>query len=142
MLLTKFPGPSSTAPSRTPVLTSVLENLFPTVLTIPLSLKTLNDTSFAPESKDEDLHSGWLQIPQGSLCVVTETDIEEGQVNQKGDARFLLAYGFSDFVISFRLDEPSFPSRNDDKSDTTICLSVQRVLVSDRRIFPDNMRWT
>jgi hypothetical protein len=37
-----------------------------------------------PESKNEDLHSGWLQVPQGTLYILTESGITEGSVLGKG----------------------------------------------------------
>lgn len=52
--------------------------------TIPLSLDTINKTPFSPESKDEDLHSGWLQLPKGTIALVTETGVEEGTVSEAG----------------------------------------------------------
>ncbi|KAJ2916057.1 hypothetical protein MD484_g4390, partial [Candolleomyces efflorescens] len=70
--------------SQTPKLVLVLSELVPMLTVLPLSLGVLNSTPFIPESKDEDLHSGWLQLPKGSLCVVSEIALEEGQILEKG----------------------------------------------------------
>jgi hypothetical protein len=51
---------------------------------LPLSLAILNTTAFAPESKDENLFSGWLQLPKGSVCVITEDMVTEGVVSERG----------------------------------------------------------
>lgn len=56
---------------------------------MPLSLQNLNSTAFVPESKDEDLHSGWLQLPKGSVCVVSELELEEGTIAEKGASLLL-----------------------------------------------------
>jgi len=44
----------------------------------------LNKGSFVPESKDEELHSGYLQIPSGSMMLVTESGVKEGILSEKG----------------------------------------------------------
>jgi len=44
----------------------------------------MNNRSFAPESKNEDLHSGMLQLPAGTVVLVTESGIQEGKVLEKG----------------------------------------------------------
>jgi hypothetical protein len=56
----------------------------PISLLLPLSLDVLNKGSFVPESKDEDLHSGYLQIPSGSMMLVTESGVKEGILSEKG----------------------------------------------------------
>lgn len=62
----------------------MLSLIFPLVSVLPLSLETINTTSFAPELKQEDLHGGWLQLPQGSICVITESKLTEGGINERG----------------------------------------------------------
>lgn len=52
--------------------------------TLPLSLDVLNKGSFVPESKQEDLHSGFLQLSQGSTLLITEGGIQEGKLVEKG----------------------------------------------------------
>ncbi|KAJ7702444.1 putative alanine racemase-domain-containing protein [Mycena rosella] len=82
LTISRFPPPS--AQSLAPSLSTVLSHLLPIVVTLPLSLDVLNNSSFAPESKNEDLHSGRLQIPRGSVCVVTEGGVTEGGVFDRG----------------------------------------------------------
>lgn len=83
LTLSRYP-PSSSQTAQSPTLIAVLSTLFPTVSTLPLSLDVLNKTPFCPESHDEDLHGGWLQLPQGSVCVLTEGGVREGAINEKG----------------------------------------------------------
>ncbi|KAG6889789.1 hypothetical protein C0992_004207 [Termitomyces sp. T32_za158] len=82
LTLSRFPSPSG--PNTTPALLHVLSQVVALLTTLPLSLETINNTPFAPESKDEDLHSGWLQLPRGSACLVTEGGITEGKVVERG----------------------------------------------------------
>ncbi|KAF9452815.1 hypothetical protein P691DRAFT_803108 [Macrolepiota fuliginosa MF-IS2] len=82
LTLSSFPAPSD--PSATPTLYHVLSLILPIINILPLTLGTLNKTSFSPESKNEDLHSGWLQVPHGSLYLLTETGVMEGIVLDKG----------------------------------------------------------
>ncbi|KAJ7070358.1 putative alanine racemase-domain-containing protein [Mycena belliarum] len=82
LTISQFPPPA--AQSSTPSLSTVLSHLLPTVVTLPLSLDVLNSSSFYPESKNEDLHSGRLQLPRGSVCVVTEGGVTEGGVFDRG----------------------------------------------------------
>ncbi len=81
--LSRFPSPT-TPTLLTPAISHILSLLFLSVSTIPLSLSTINATPFIPESKDEDLHSGWLQLPKGGVCVVTEAGVQEGNVVERG----------------------------------------------------------
>ncbi|KAJ7632288.1 putative alanine racemase-domain-containing protein [Roridomyces roridus] len=82
LTLSRFPA--SKTPATTPNLSIVLSHLLPLLVTLPLSLETLNNSSFSPESKDEDLHSGRLQLPRGSVCVITEGGVTEGDVFDRG----------------------------------------------------------
>ncbi|KAF9459336.1 mini-chromosome maintenance replisome factor-domain-containing protein [Collybia nuda] len=86
LTLSYFPLPSLSSHSmvNTPSLLFVLSHLLPTLSVLPLSLHTLNTTSFSPESKKENLHSGWLQLPSGSICVVTEGGVTEGGILERG----------------------------------------------------------
>jgi len=54
--------------------------------TLPLTLDILNHTPFHPQNKkeDQDLHSGWLQVPKGSVYLVTEAGITQGHVSPIG----------------------------------------------------------
>ena len=67
-----------------PTLSHVLSQLLPLSRTLPLSLELLNKVSFTPESKDEDLHAGTLQLPKGSLLLVTEGGVQEGKLVERG----------------------------------------------------------
>ncbi len=80
--------PSSLEVNSTPTLHHVLSLIFPLVTTLPLSLSALNRTSFCPESKDEDLHSGWLQHPKGSVMMLSEGTVTEGEISSKGTSAF------------------------------------------------------
>ncbi|KAF7295174.1 hypothetical protein MIND_01056200 [Mycena indigotica] len=82
LTISKFPSPSGEF--KTPKLLAVLSQLFPMVDALPLSLDTINHSSFSPESKNEDLHSGRLQLPRGSICVVTEGGVTEGGIVERG----------------------------------------------------------
>ena len=71
--------------SATPTLFHVLSQLLPLFSLLPLSLDRLNHDSFTPESKDEDLHSGVMQVPEGSTFLVTESQVEEGKLEERGE---------------------------------------------------------
>ena len=97
-----------------PTLSAVLAELLPLTHTLPLSLLLLNKEPFAPESKDEDLHSGVLQLPQGTVLLVTEGGIQEGKLVDRGvlNVRALqevmatqtLSYAFPFSAFSFPTD--------------------------------------
>ena len=80
--LSHFPSPHS-SPS-VPAISHALALIFPLLATIPISRHTLNETCFFPRSDDEDLHSGWLQLPAATLCILVEAGISEGEINGKG----------------------------------------------------------
>ncbi|KAF8636535.1 hypothetical protein AX17_003347 [Amanita inopinata Kibby_2008] len=80
--LSDFPPPPSSTAS--PTLSAVLSLVFPLLASIPISLHVLNETSFHPYSKNDDLHSGWLQLPRHAVCLITEIAIVEGEVHEKG----------------------------------------------------------
>ncbi len=82
LLLSHFPPPPDV--SSLPTLYHALTLIHPIVNILPLSLDTLNKTSFCPESVKEDLHSGWLQVPHGSVYLFAESGITEGIVQEKG----------------------------------------------------------
>lgn len=98
----------------TPTLSAVLAELLPLTHTLPLSLPLLNKEPFAPESKDEDLHSGVLQLPQGTVLLVTEGGIQEGKLVDRGVlnvralqevmATQMLSYAFPFSAFSFPTD--------------------------------------
>ncbi|KIL69545.1 hypothetical protein M378DRAFT_183981 [Amanita muscaria Koide BX008] len=82
MTLSRFPSPYSSSFSI-PTISYVLALIFPLLTTIPLSLPVLNNTSFYPQSNDEDLYSGWLQLPRGTICMIAEGEVGEGEINGK-----------------------------------------------------------
>ncbi|KAJ8481423.1 hypothetical protein ONZ51_g5994 [Trametes cubensis] len=90
LVVSRFPPPPpipSTAPiisSPTPTLSAVLKLLLPLADTLPLSLDTLNKKRFVPESQEEDLHAGLLQLPQGTVMLITEGGVREGQLLERG----------------------------------------------------------
>ncbi|PPQ66893.1 hypothetical protein CVT26_009833 [Gymnopilus dilepis] len=83
MTLSGFPSPPD-ALSATPTLYHVLAGIFPLVALLPLSIETLNNASFYPESKEENLHSGYLQHPKGTVLLLTEGQVMEGQIFDQG----------------------------------------------------------
>ncbi|KAF9810959.1 hypothetical protein IEO21_06763 [Rhodonia placenta] len=88
--LTHFPSPSPTPsttdapPTFLPTLSTVLAQILPLTHTLPLSLDVLNKDAFVPESKEEDLHAGVLQLPQGTVLLVTEGGVHEGKLDEQG----------------------------------------------------------
>lgn len=62
----------------------MLSLILPRLVNLPLSLQFLNASAFAPESKDEDLHAGVLQLPKGTVLLATESGVSEGQLVGKG----------------------------------------------------------
>jgi hypothetical protein len=58
--------------------------LLPLHVTLPLSLDLLNSVPFAPESVNEDLHSGYLQLAHGTTMLMTEGGILEGKLVERG----------------------------------------------------------
>jgi hypothetical protein len=82
MQLTQFPSPKNE--TSAPVICAVLSRLLPLFSVVKLSLEVLNSDRFVPESDGEDLSSGYLQLPAGSVVLLTETGIKEGGINEKG----------------------------------------------------------
>ncbi|KAF9052759.1 mini-chromosome maintenance replisome factor-domain-containing protein [Panaeolus papilionaceus] len=83
LTISKFPSLSSGS-SSVPAIFHILSLLFPLVTLVPLSLDVLNTTLFRPESREEDLHSGWLQHPKGTLLLLTENTMTEGSISNHG----------------------------------------------------------
>ena len=75
---------SSSSSSTLPSLSGVLSLLLPLHVTLPLSLDLLNSARFAPESINEDLHSGYLQLAHGTTMLITEGGIQEGKLVERG----------------------------------------------------------
>ena len=84
--LTHFPSPSSI--TITPTLAHILSQLVPFFVTLPLSLSLLNTSNFTPESKNENLHSGYLQLPAGCMLLITESGVSEGRLVERGSLIF------------------------------------------------------
>lgn len=55
----------------------------PSVIHVPLSIPFLNESRMMPISKEEDLHSGVLQLPAGTMVVVSDAHISQGTVTQR-----------------------------------------------------------
>lgn len=134
LTISHFPSDSNERASP-PALFHVLSQILPMVSVLPLSLNMLNDTSFYPESKDEDLHSGWLQHPKGSVIICTEGGVSEGSIIQKGI--FLLCYIVKNLLqlMYERYHEYSISSGNDEGTGIRIRLSIQWLQVRNRRLF-------
>lgn len=62
----------------------MLSQILPLTHTLPLSLASLNKDPCAPESRDEDLHSGALQLPAGTVLLLSEGGVCEGQLFERG----------------------------------------------------------
>ncbi|KZT03570.1 uncharacterized protein LAESUDRAFT_729151 [Laetiporus sulphureus 93-53] len=79
-----MPSTSVTPSAPIPTLSFVLGELLPLTYTLPLSLDALNNHPYVPESKEEDLHSGVLQLPKGTVLLVTESGVTEGKLVDRG----------------------------------------------------------
>lgn len=90
LVVSQFPPPPpvpSTSGSPVvlePTLSAILALLLPLTHTLTLSLESLNKLRYTPESKDEDLHAGVLQLPQGTVLLVSEGGVREGQLLERG----------------------------------------------------------
>ncbi|KAI9443235.1 mini-chromosome maintenance replisome factor-domain-containing protein [Lactarius indigo] len=83
LTLSHFPSPTSSPPTL-PALCHLLSLVLPLHVTLSLSLDLLNSVPFAPESVNEDLHSGYLQLAQGTAVLMTESGIQEGKLVELG----------------------------------------------------------
>jgi Mini-chromosome maintenance replisome factor len=83
LTLAHFP-PLTSSPPALPSLSRVLTLLLPLHVTLPLSLDLLNSVPFVPESINEDLHSGYLQLAHGTTMLMTESGIQEGKLIERG----------------------------------------------------------
>ncbi|KAI6126213.1 hypothetical protein EV401DRAFT_2258355 [Pisolithus croceorrhizus] len=80
--LSRFPPPPRL--NILPTLSYALSELLQKFTPVSLSLELLNTKSFTPESREEDLHSGYLQLPAGTTILLTESALREGNVTEKG----------------------------------------------------------
>ena len=80
------PTPTPTTPSviLEPTIFHVLSTLLPTTIHIPLSIALLNESKFVPKSRDENLHSGALQLSPGTTVVVSDGAVSEGVLQNGG----------------------------------------------------------
>ena len=67
-----------------------MSKLLPLFSVVQLSLEALNNDRFVPESNGEDLSSGYLQVPVGSVMLLTETGVQEGNISEKGTLSSML----------------------------------------------------
>lgn len=70
--------------SATHLVASLLSRLVPHQVVLPLTIDFLNKATFMPKSIDENLHSGALQLVDGTLLIVDETGMSEGTLNDQG----------------------------------------------------------
>ncbi|THH20559.1 hypothetical protein EW146_g833 [Bondarzewia mesenterica] len=84
LTLSHFPSPSRSSDSSTPTLCIILSLLLPTFVVLPLSLDLLNNVPFVPESTQEDLCSGPLQLSSGTTVLITESGVREGKLVERG----------------------------------------------------------
>lgn len=96
--LTGFPRPDNGL--STPAICSILSRLLPLFSVVKLSLEALNNDRFVPESNGEDLSSGYLQVPAGSVVLLTEIGIKEGNIIDKGMSVQILAFFYPTARIS------------------------------------------
>lgn len=90
LTISNFPHPPRS--DILPSVSHVLSELLPQYMVIPLSLELLNTKTFVPESREEDLHSGYLQLPSGTTLLLTEDGVQEGKVIEKGNSQLPLSH--------------------------------------------------
>lgn len=69
-------------------LSDVLDNLIVHTVQLPLTIDGLNKTKFNPKSINENLEAGVLQLVDGTLVLVDETVLDEGQLVDAGVRNF------------------------------------------------------
>jgi hypothetical protein len=101
--------------------------MFPLFSTLPLSLELLNKENFVPESQQEDLHSGFLQVPPGSNILVTESGIKEGRVDEKGTSANIVVCiaTIANIQLGCRCYEPPSDAGYDAKPEVGIHVPIQ-----------------
>ncbi|KAF8270801.1 mini-chromosome maintenance replisome factor-domain-containing protein [Lactarius quietus] len=112
LTLSHFPPPTSSLPTP-PTLFHLLSLILPLQVTLSLSLDLLNSAPFVPESVNEDLHSGYLQLAQGTAVLMTESGIEEGKLIERGVLNVQAIQQVIDtqtVVYKFPFSEFSFPT--------------------------------
>jgi len=112
LTLTHFPSPTSSSPTL-PALFHLLSLILPLQVTLSLTLDLLNSALFAPESVNEDLRSGYLQLAQGTAVFMTESGIEEGKLIERGVLNVRVVQQVIDtqtLAYKFPFSEFSFPT--------------------------------
>lgn len=79
----KLPQTEAYLPMNT-YLSESLRLIIPRYACHSLNLDFLNNMAFSPESKDEDLHAGLLQVSDSTTLLMAEFGIAEGRINEKG----------------------------------------------------------
>lgn len=72
----------------TKALSHVLDNLNIHTVQLPLTIDGLNKTKFSPKSVNENLEAGVLQLIDGTVILVDETVLDEGQLIDPGVRNF------------------------------------------------------
>lgn len=67
---------------------NVLDNLNLHTVQLPLTIDSLNKTKFTPKSVNENLEAGLLQLIDGTVVLVDETVLDEGQLVDAGVRNF------------------------------------------------------
>ncbi|PVV04741.1 hypothetical protein BB560_000747 [Smittium megazygosporum] len=68
---------------------STLESFVPAMVSIPLSLKLLNESSWNPNAENvSGLNSGILQLCSNTLVVIDESTLDEGTLTERGLRNF------------------------------------------------------
>lgn len=67
-------------------LNTIIASLTPRFAEVDLSIPMLNNqkTRVAPRNRDENLESGWLQLPSGTRCLIDMRGITEGKLDDNG----------------------------------------------------------
>ncbi|KAI8364109.1 putative alanine racemase-domain-containing protein [Blakeslea trispora] len=69
-------------------LADLLESLMVHTVNLPLTIDGLNKSKFAPKSVNENLEAGVLQLVDGTVLLVDETVLDEGQLVDSGVRNF------------------------------------------------------
>ena len=90
------------------MISRLLNSLLPTVHTFSLSVAQLNNTPMIPKKdyNQNRLIAGMLQLASGTELLVDETNMDEGQLNERGVANLkamgkLLETGKLDFDFAY-----------------------------------------
>ncbi|KAI8332209.1 putative alanine racemase-domain-containing protein [Chlamydoabsidia padenii] len=105
---------STTSNTNIQPIIDMVSNLVLHQVFIPLTLDTLNKSRFSPQSINEDLLSGVLQLVPGTHILVDESELSEGQLGDTGVRNMqalmnaiqhqTLTYGFPYSQFNFDVD--------------------------------------